>query len=210
MWTRYVALGDSITEGYGDPVDGERLRSWTDWLADDLTRTSPGLAYRNLGLRASTCRDVLLGQIPAAVGAEPDLVTLTVGANDALGPDWSVARFRETFARTLEPLMELGADVVTYCYPDVGPQLAHAGHRLAPAWATYVERTRDANDAIRGVSAGVGALVLNYERFSPLLDPANISADRIHPNARGYRLAAHEALTRLLAHYAAPRAPSPS
>jgi hypothetical protein len=33
MWTAYMAIGDSVSEGVGDDVGDVRCRSWTDWVA---------------------------------------------------------------------------------------------------------------------------------------------------------------------------------
>lgn len=201
MWTRYVALGDSITEGYGDPVDGEPRRSWTDWVADGLARDNPAFVYRNLGLRASTALDVLRQQVPVAADLAPDLVTLTVGANDALRPDWSLAEFGETYARILASFADRDASLVTACYPDFGSQLADAGQPVPHTWTAYFDRVRATNDTIRRLSASMDAFVIDYEQFPPLLDLANVSSDLVHPNGRGYRLAGLEALARISAHY---------
>lgn len=96
---RFVALGDSLTEGTGDPHGGypNGLRGWADLLATELARVDPGLEYANLALRAKRARDVLVEQVPAAVALRPTLVTLWVGGNDGVlgwcggarcGPRW--------------------------------------------------------------------------------------------------------------------------
>jgi lysophospholipase L1-like esterase len=52
-WTRYVALGDSFTEGIGDPepesVGGNR--GWADRLAEVLSDGQPDFSYANLAVR---------------------------------------------------------------------------------------------------------------------------------------------------------------
>lgn len=52
-WTRYVALGDSFTEGIGDPepesVGGNR--GWADRVAEVLTDGQPDFSYANLAVR---------------------------------------------------------------------------------------------------------------------------------------------------------------
>lgn len=59
MIHHFVALGDSFTEGVGDPVKGIPLRSTHDWLADWMRAASPNMRYTNLatrGLRAAEIR----------------------------------------------------------------------------------------------------------------------------------------------------------
>ncbi len=52
-WSRYVALGDSFTEGMGDPnpdsVGGHR--GWADRVAEELSHGHPDFAYANLAVR---------------------------------------------------------------------------------------------------------------------------------------------------------------
>ena len=50
---RYVALGDSFTEGVGDP-DPTRpngLRGWADRVAEVLATRGDGFGYANLAIR---------------------------------------------------------------------------------------------------------------------------------------------------------------
>jgi lysophospholipase L1-like esterase len=49
-----VALGDSFTEGLGDPrPDGSGLAGWAGRFAERLAGVSPGLQYANLAVRGN-------------------------------------------------------------------------------------------------------------------------------------------------------------
>ncbi|MFP5311736.1 MAG: SGNH/GDSL hydrolase family protein, partial [Actinomycetes bacterium] len=52
-WTRYVAMGDSYTEGIGDPEPSSPggYRGWADRVAEELGRSHPDFAYANLAVR---------------------------------------------------------------------------------------------------------------------------------------------------------------
>lgn len=55
-WNTYVALGDSFTEGVGDP-DPTRpngLRGWADRVAEQLAVDNPSLRYANLAIRGGS------------------------------------------------------------------------------------------------------------------------------------------------------------
>ena len=86
-WTRYVALGDSITEGLCDDSrqgPGE-FRGWADRLALLLAHTgerSEPLLYANLAVRSRTIPDVLERQIPRALELGADLASILIGGND--------------------------------------------------------------------------------------------------------------------------------
>ena len=85
---RYVALGDSFTEGVGDP-DPTRpngLRGWADRVAEVLAQESDDFGYANLAIRGRKLGRIVEEQVDAAVALEPDLVTIHGGGNDVLRP----------------------------------------------------------------------------------------------------------------------------
>src|SRR5262245_54681781 len=104
-WSRYVAIGDSFTEGLWDSPDGPDAptRGWADVLAARLSarRVAAGeepLSYANLAIRGKLLRPILVDQVPAALELKPDLVSLVGGGNDILRPAADVDRL----ARNLE------------------------------------------------------------------------------------------------------------
>jgi lysophospholipase L1-like esterase len=80
-WTRYVALGDSFTEGVGDPEPRTPggLRGWADRVAEELSIGHPGFAYANLAVRGLLMEQILNGQTGPALTLRPDLITLSAG-----------------------------------------------------------------------------------------------------------------------------------
>ncbi len=89
-WSRYVALGDSLTEGL---CDGSRMpsgsfRGWADRLAELLAQTSTATGtfrYANLAVRSRRIRDLTREQVPRALELRPDLVSIFMGSNDLVG-----------------------------------------------------------------------------------------------------------------------------
>src|SRR6478609_6132335 len=81
----YIALGDSTAQGVGasNPADG-----YVGRLADELeSRTGRSLRVVNLSVSGAKVADVVRDQLPLlaevlAEGQEPNLVTVTIGAND--------------------------------------------------------------------------------------------------------------------------------
>ena len=59
-----VALGDSFTQGTGDPVEGLELRSAHDWLALWMRAANPGMQYTNLAERGLRAAEVRSQQMP--------------------------------------------------------------------------------------------------------------------------------------------------
>jgi lysophospholipase L1-like esterase len=92
VWSRYVALGDSTSEGLEDPLpDGSGYRGWTDRLAERVATLNPELTYANLAVRGKLARQVREDQLDAALALEPDLVTVVAGLNDVLRRSCDVA-----------------------------------------------------------------------------------------------------------------------
>ena len=82
-WHRLVALGDSFTEGIGDPepLSGGGYRGWADRVAEELSGNQPDFAYANLAVRGRLVRQILDEQLSPALDLKPDLVTLSAGGN---------------------------------------------------------------------------------------------------------------------------------
>ncbi|MCT7009354.1 hypothetical protein M1749_23705, partial [Salmonella enterica subsp. enterica serovar Oranienburg] len=80
-WHRYVALGDSITEGLCDTsrMPAGMYRGWADRLAMLLAHGSAGAApfrFANLAVRSRRVRDLETDQVTRALGLRPDLVSI--------------------------------------------------------------------------------------------------------------------------------------
>ena len=176
---RFVALGDSQTEGLNDRVDG-RVRGWADRFAEHLaTTSSPDLTYANLavsGCRARHVRDV---QLPRALELRPDLATVAVGMNDLLRHDFDLDATLEHVEATFAALVATGAVVATMTFPDLKMMLPVMG------WL----RPREArlNDGVRAAAARHGVRVLELFEQSMCADPRLWSHDRIHGSTEGHR-----------------------
>ena len=90
-WQRYVAVGDSFTEGIGDPRPGGGDRGWADRVAESLVTTQPDLTYANLAIRGRKLAQIVAEQVPEAIALQPDLVSFAGGVNDALRRHWDLA-----------------------------------------------------------------------------------------------------------------------
>ncbi len=78
-YQRFVALGDSQTEGLNDGADDKGFRGWADRFAEHLASVNRDLHYANLAVRGRLTRDVLTDQLPAALALRPDLVSVWSG-----------------------------------------------------------------------------------------------------------------------------------
>ncbi len=80
--TRYMALGDSLTAGYGaiPQTNGYAFVLYKTGVVDTL----PNTLFTNAAVPGAASGDVMNYQVPQAALFRPDVVTLTVGGNDLL------------------------------------------------------------------------------------------------------------------------------
>jgi lysophospholipase L1-like esterase len=183
-YLRYVAIGDSTTEGLDDPYpDGRGYRGWADRLAGRLAELEPELTYANLAVRGRLAGQIRAEQLAPAVALRPDLATVVAGLNDALRRGFDLDATARDLEAMLSGLREAGATVVTFTFPDPVPVMPIA--RLARA------RLAALNARLRESAARTGALVLDLGRNPVASDPRLWSVDRLHANAAGHaRIAA--------------------
>src|SRR3954468_22071038 len=84
-FARYVAIGDSSTEGLDDPDGRGGYRGWANRLAARIAAAqSTPLLYANLAIRGRATRAIRDEQLAPALAMKPDLVTLFTGTNDVV------------------------------------------------------------------------------------------------------------------------------
>ncbi|MFD5575570.1 SGNH/GDSL hydrolase family protein, partial [Streptomyces cadmiisoli] len=119
-YLRYVALGDSQTEGLGDGDDSVGLRGFADRFAEHLAAVNPGLQYANLAVRGRLAGQVHAEQLGPALALRPDLATVVAGVNDILRPRFDAAEVAGHLEEMFAALTAAGAEVATVTFPDLG------------------------------------------------------------------------------------------
>jgi lysophospholipase L1-like esterase len=184
VYERYVAIGDSSTEGLDDPDGLGGYRGWANRLAERIAaaQTSP-LLYANLAVRGFSTRRIREEQLDRAAAMRPELVTLFSGTNDVVALRFdadAVARDIEHMQRTL---IKGGAIVLGFTLPDLS--------RVLPLARPLAGRVRALNDALRTAASSSGAILVDFARHPVGSDPRLWSDDRIHANSAGHaRIAA--------------------
>ncbi|WP_406099070.1 SGNH/GDSL hydrolase family protein [Streptomyces sp. NBC_01013] len=182
-YLRYVALGDSQTEGVGDGDDTVGLRGWADRLAEQLTAVNPGLQYANLAVRGRVAGQIHTEQLGPALALRPDLATVVAGVNDLLRPRFDVAAVAGQLEEMFAALTAAGAQVATLTVPDLG--------KIAPLSRPLRSRVTDLNTHIRAAAARHGVVVAEIARHAVATDARLWSVDRLHASSLGHaRIAA--------------------
>ncbi|WP_353710436.1 SGNH/GDSL hydrolase family protein [Arthrobacter sp. K5] len=185
---RYVALGDSFTEGVGDddPTRPNGVRGWADRVAEQLASADPGFGYANLAIRGRKLRQILAEQVDAAIALRPTLVTLYAGANDILRPKIDIDDLLADYEKAVGKLAATGATVVLFTGFDA---------RGSKVFGTMRGRTAIYNELVRGIAGDHGALLVDYWRFNEYYDWGMWARDRMHMSAAGHANMAKRVLT---------------
>ena len=191
-WRRYVALGDSITEGLCDAsrAPSGQYRGWADRLAMMLASVSASAGagggsfrYANIAIRSSRIQDVVARQLPAALDLRPDLVSVLIGANDLVKQGANPVRLAAEVEQVVRTLRATGADVLL-----ATPFLPHrrAARIFARRFAHY-------NSELRRIARDTGALLLDVEALPSVSQLDLWAEDGVHLRSAGHRLLAYRA-----------------
>ncbi|MGW7366890.1 SGNH/GDSL hydrolase family protein, partial [Streptomyces sp. NPDC054841] len=189
---RFAALGDSLTEGVGDRVDGA-WRGWAALLAVGVGEPGRPAEFRNFAVSGALTRDVDEKQTPNAVAYGPDIAAVVVGVNDTLRHTFDIHDLAVRLNKVCAALSERGTRLITACLPDPGAMLGLP----APLARPLARRQRGVNAVVHALSERYGALHLHIADATWVEDRTMWSADRLHPGERGHRMIAarfHELL----------------
>ena len=179
-FTRYVALGDSFTEGVGDPYPPgfNALRGWADRVAEHLAFQNQNFRYANLAVRGRRMDDVVDGQIVSALALQPDLVTVHAGMNDLLKLRTNLDAMMARYAEGLKRLRDSGARVLVFTAADIGNK---------PVFKRLRGRAAIYNELLRGIVEDLRIDMVDHWRFTEFRDPLMWDGDRIHMSSLGHR-----------------------
>lgn len=200
---RYVALGDSFTEGVGDP-DPTRpngLRGWADRVAEHLATLDPDFRYANLAIRGRKLPAILDEQLAPGLALRPDLVTIHGGGNDVLRPKVDLDALASRYDQAIGQLTASGARVVLFTLFDPGTSGVFAGMRgrfaLFNEWAREIADRHDAT-------------LVDMWRMRDVELPVVMDTDRMHLNTAGHTMMAMRVLDALgVAHDLTPPSLAP-
>jgi lysophospholipase L1-like esterase len=185
---KVVWLGDSTAVGEGASSAAGAVPSQ---VQDGLGR--PDAALTVLAVSGARAVDVLVHQVPRVAAAHPDLVLISVGANDTIHFT-GAGDFRRAY-ETLVRSLPAGVPVVLLGVPDMGSIARFA----QPLRAIAGRRGRHLDAVVRQVAADTGAIHVDLAGATgPAFrrDPRRyFSADDFHPSDAGYGLWADAVLT---------------
>ncbi|KUJ66571.1 SGNH hydrolase [Streptomyces albus subsp. albus] len=201
----YAAVGDSFTEGVGDPGPDGAFVGWADRLAvllsdrrvaldgaaapagaapgddpgacDDLDTGSGEFRYANLAVRGRLLDQIVAEQVPRAKELAPDLVSFCAGGNDILRPGSDPDAIAERYEAAVADLASaVGTVLVCTGFDTRGvPVLRHLRGKIA-TYTAHVRAIADRHDCP----------VLDLWSLRSVQDRRAWSDDRLHLSPDGH------------------------
>ncbi|MFF9649391.1 SGNH/GDSL hydrolase family protein [Streptomyces sp. NPDC014622] len=187
----YAAIGDSFTEGVGDPGPDGTYVGWADrfavLLADQLPEsagdtsaegpTHAGFRYANLAVRGRLLDQIVEEQVPRAKELAPDLVSFCAGGNDIIRPGTDPDDVAERFERAVAELTDsVGTVMVTTGFDTRGVLVLR---HLRGKVATYTAH-------VRAIADRYGCPVLDLWSLRSVQDRRAWDDDRLHLSPEGH------------------------
>ena len=176
---RYVAIGDSSTEGLEDPDGSGGYIGWADRLAQHIAdgQYEP-LEYANLAIRGLRMHEIRTTQLADALALQPDLLTVFGGVNDVIAARCDFDAIRADYVIVFGEARREGATVLTFTMPDPAS--------INPLGARLRERVDRLNAIIRSEAARRDVLVMDFDAYRVAQDPRLWYEDRLHGNTLGH------------------------
>lgn len=187
---RYVALGDSFTEGVGDidPTRPNGVRGWADRVAFHLAAENEEFLYANLAIRGRKLPQIIAEQVERAIAQQPDLVTIHGGGNDVLRPKVDIDALAASYDEAIGRLVATGTHVAMFTLFDPGPGGIYAPMR---------GRMAIFNEHAREIADRHGATLVDQWRMRDLDLASHLDPDRMHLNSAGHQYMAIQVLDHL-------------
>ncbi|AVL99026.1 lysophospholipase [Gordonia iterans] len=176
-FSRFVAIGDSQTEGMCDPDPRYEYRGWADRLAEELSRHNPELRYANLAVRGKNTRKIRAEQVEPALALRPDLITAPLGMNDVIGSS-DMSQVHADLDAVYRVLAATGATVLISTFPDVTKTIP-LGRRLEANLLAL-------NEMMRGFADRYGFVLVDLHAAPVLTDLRAWAPDRLHASPLGH------------------------
>ena len=195
IYTSYVAVGDSFTEGVGDDLPDGRVRGWADLVALGLALAAASrsslepVTYANLAIRGRLLAPIVAGQLDAAIALRPQLLSINGGGNDIMRPRVSIASVTDQLEAAVDRATDAGIHVLLASganptrHLPLGPMIEARGDRLA--------------EAIRERLPKKNVTFVDNWADSELADIRFWSHDKLHLNSRGHERVAGNVLSAL-------------
>lgn len=178
MYRCFVAIGDSLTEGYGDEIDGMIKTPWPIGVGKILGIET----VHNLGISGYRSDQVYEFQFHKALALKPDIVSIMVGGNDLFQYKWNKKKYSNILKEMIEEFTKSGATVITGNLPDFTYMYKLPLYKKLAA--KYL--IKQENKVLDKLAKEYNTIHIVFYNHPLQLDKSNWSKDCIHPNSKGY------------------------
>jgi lysophospholipase L1-like esterase len=174
---RVVFMGDSITDSWPQPRFGEFF---------------PGKPYVGRGISGQTTPQMLVRFRPDVIDLKPRVVVILAGTNDIAGNTGPMSN--EEIQNNVMSMAQLAkANGIRVVLSSILPVSEYHVTTIPQTTLRPMDRIKSLNDWMKKYAAAEGYVYLDY--FSAMVDDkgllrAELSADDLHPNAKGYAVMA--------------------
>jgi lysophospholipase L1-like esterase len=177
----YIAAGDSTAVGEGAT---KVENTYAYQILTKLSETNQ-VKYKNIGVGGAQTTDVVEKQMPQIIAADPDIVTISIGAND-LTHLVSSNKIIENYKTIIKDLTE---QTHARVYLTDIPVLKNT--KLLPWWYRKIidRKANQLNKEIRGLETDRVKIVdiynFGWDRYTNIQD--TFAQDHFHPSDLGYQ-----------------------
>jgi len=189
-YSRFIALGDSFTEGVGDIEVNGQFRGWADRVAERIALQQSDFSYLNLAIRGKLVAEVIDKQIPEAItwiDGPNTLLSFHAGANDVLRPGYNPEIVLPQYREAVRTLAATGAQLLLFTAIE---RVAKSG-KMQELWH---QRFSGFNNNVRMIAAEVGAIVADANLDPDIASSRFVDTDKLHLNPAGHARVAESVL----------------
>ncbi|GLY08685.1 MULTISPECIES: SGNH/GDSL hydrolase family protein [Actinoplanes] len=192
MTMRYVAIGDSFTEGLGDTLPDGTERGWADLVAAGIAAgEGEPIEYANLAIRGRLLAPIVTDQLDAALALspKPTLLSLNGGGNDMLRPGSDMTKLIAMTEQAVQRCLDAGVRVLLLSGPDPSDHL--------PFGASMRKKGDQLTDTVAAFAADKDLTFVDMFHDKEIQKRQYWSSDRLHLNEAGHRRVASHVLAKL-------------
>lgn len=193
IYSRYIALGDSMTEGMTDEVVNGNFRGWADRIADAMASQNPEFTYMNLAVRGKLIQQVIDDQLPQItpfVTGKDTLVSFHAGANDVIRPNYNPAITLPLYIEAAKKVAATGCTLMLFTVMEKPTSEGKTGK-------IWESRFHEFNKVVRHTAEETGAVLIDWNVAPFLSDLRFLAVDRLHLNEQGHYRVAQGVLEKL-------------
>ena len=188
---KFIALGDSLTEGLSDKYPDGTYRGWADRVADVLATQTQEFRYANLAVRGKLLEQVLENQVPLAlefIEGKSTLVTFHAGANNVLRPGYDPELVFAKYREAVSQLAQLEPTLLLFTVREVSNPVTKTQNYWNQRFGPF-------NENVKLIAAEFGATVMDANSREVFGDPRLLAKDRLHLSTEGHRRVAAAVLS---------------